>query len=156
MIKRKDIIDAVKKLENLPSLNSSVLKMQDKLNEPEADVDFKEMASIIERDIGLSAKILRIANSAAYTGRYGRIGNLEQAISRLGIKQVCKLFLTFNSMQLFPKSSSLIDLGEFWKHSISVALVLRAIVDTAKKTDYNDSNGYMAGLLHDIGILILD
>lgn len=157
-VTRDMIIEKVMNQENLPSLDRNVLEISNKiLNSDQNRVNFKSIAKIIERDLGLAAKILKIANSAYYAGRYGRIGSISQAISRLGLKQIADICLALTSMKLFPRPSRLIDLENFWCHSISVGLVTRALTKmVSQATNIEENDAYIAGLFHDIGILVLD
>jgi putative nucleotidyltransferase with HDIG domain len=154
---RDSIIERLDSLTQLPSINETVRQVQEQLDRGE---DFASGAAVIggivEKDLGLSAKVLKIANSVFYSGRYGRIGDVKQAVARLGIEEVGRICTTVGSMQMFKGTSGLINLKEFWKHSVGVAIVMRHF---AERVDIGSSklhNAYVAGLFHDIGILVLD
>ncbi len=154
---RESIIEKISTLQGLPSLDINILEISNAIFGKDSEkINFKEIAKIIERDIGLTAKVLQIANSTYYAGRYGKIGNISQSISRLGLKQVADICLAISSMNLFPHVSNLIDISTFWRHSISVAMVTRDIADKSPGKQWDEGNVYIAGLFHDIGILILD
>lgn len=113
-----------------------------------------ELAKLIANDAGMAAKILGVANSAAYH-RGGRKVGLLQALSILGadiIKTVViseSVFQTFNG---FPHSAGF-DLRSYWKHALTAAVMAREI---SKKMGYpHTEEAYLAGLLHDVGRLAL-
>ncbi len=138
-------------------MNRTVQQVQEQLSRGENSASgAASIGSIIEKDLGLSAKVLKIANSVFYSGRFGRIGDVKQAVARLGIEEVGRICTTVGSMQLFKGSSGIIDLKDFWKHSVGVAIVMRYF---AQKVDMDKSkahNAYVAGLFHDVGIMVLD
>ncbi|MBD3346541.1 MAG: HDOD domain-containing protein [Chitinivibrionales bacterium] len=151
---RSEIIARLSSIEGLPSLSSTMVKLKERVcNTDTSLAGFGEIAAIIEQDVGLAMKIMRMANSVHYTGKYGDISSIDQAISRLGIDMVCRLCLAAAAMELFPVSSNLISLSDFWRHSIGVALTVRQVGERRRLVD---SDGYIAGLFHDIGILVLD
>jgi putative nucleotidyltransferase with HDIG domain len=153
---RKEIISIVQKLDTLPRLDTIVLKLQKLMNRNKDEIDIDKVVKIIQRDIGLSSSVLKIANNPYYSGRYGRIGNIRQSIMRLGLSQVSRICLVVKGMKLFPATSNLISTEDFWRHSISVALVIQKIANKLQGIIYDDANSYIAGLFHDIGILVFD
>jgi putative nucleotidyltransferase with HDIG domain len=142
---------------SLPSLSRTVQQVQEQLSRGEDSLSgAATIGAIIEKDLGLSAKVLKIANSVFYSGRFGRIGDVKQAVARLGIEEVGRICTTVGSMQLFKETSGLIDIKDFWKHSVGVAIVMRYL---SQRVDMNKSkahNAYVAGLFHDVGIMVLD
>ncbi len=151
---RDKIIAQIALIEDLPVQGQQFLETQSLIKNKMQDAS--TVARIIEKDVWLMAKLLKTANSIYYSGRYGEIRDLQQAISRLGMDEVCRISLAFKAMGIFTKSSSLISMREFWNHSIGVALVTRNIAEVAKSAHFDPGEAYIAGLLHDIGILILD
>ena len=142
---------------NLPSINETARRVQEQLiRGEETSSGAAAIGKIIEKDLGLTAKILKIANSVYYSGRFGPIGNVGQAVARLGIDEVSRICTTVSSIQVFADSSGTIELKEFWKHSIGVAIVMRHIADRSEKDLSRSHNAYAAGLFHDIGILVFD
>jgi putative nucleotidyltransferase with HDIG domain len=138
-------------------MNETARLVQEQLaNGEESQTNAVIIGKIIEKDLGLSAKILKIANSVFYSGKYGQIGNVGQAVARLGIDEVSHICTAVSSIQLFNDTSGMLDLKDFWKHSLGVAIVMRHIADRAEHMKKYSPNAYTAGLFHDIGILILD
>ena len=136
----------------LPAMPQILLKLIELCDADEAGM--AELAKLISNDAGMTAKVLGVANSAAYHRGGGKVG-LLQALNVLGsefIKTIVisqSVFQTFNG---FPHASG-IDLRGFWKHSLTVAVMAREV---AKATDYaQPEEAYLAGLLHDVGRLAL-
>jgi len=154
---RDSIIEKLEGFSDLPSINETARRVQEQLyKSDDMSSGAAELGKIIEKDIGLTAKILKIANSVYYGGKYGPIGNVGQAVTRLGVEEVSKICTLVGSIQIFPDSSGAIDLKEFWKHSLGVAIVMRHIADHSEKRLDCSYNAYSAGLFHDIGILVLN
>ncbi|MBN1983923.1 MAG: HDOD domain-containing protein [Chitinivibrionales bacterium] len=153
---RKSILEKLKGCQDLPVLNSDIMELNKKLTGTEANtIDYSDIAAIIEKDIGLSAKVLKIANSSYYCSRFGKIESIKHAVSRLGMNHLSRIVLAFSSMATFKQNFGSINLAEFWRHSLSVAVVTRDIIKKSKKSNLNEDNAYIAGLFHDVGILLL-
>jgi len=158
MSSNRDMI--IKKLDgftHLPSMNETANKVIELLNSPDSHaLNATAIGKVIEKDMGLTAKILKIANSVFYSGKYGQIGDVGQAVARLGIIEVSQICTTVTGFQLFSNTAGTVDLKEFWKHSLGVAIVMRYIAEKSRQFSSFSANAYVAGLFHDIGILVLD
>jgi len=137
------------KLDSLPSFSPVITKVM-ALAIDESDA--KEMSAIIEKDTSLSAKILRVVNSPFF-GLSRNISTLSRAIAILGLKVVKNLVLSLSLLKAFSgKNKEGFDYNLFWEHSLAVAAGGRLI---SEKCGYRDpEEAFMAGLLHDIGVLI--
>ncbi len=154
---RDTIIARLGELSQLPSLPATVLEVTRELESPNrANVNAARIGKLIEKDIGLTAKVLKIANSVFYTGRYGRIADVSQAVARLGIEEVGNICVTVGGLQLFSGESDIVSLKDFWKHSLGVALFIRHCGKGDLSMHDMPQGAYTAGLFHDIGILVLD
>ena len=112
---------------------------------------FQALASIVKRDQSLTAKVLGLANSAYY-GRRGEVRTLNNAISILGITLLKQL-----SLCAFVIDSWGSDGGShkaFWQHSIAVAYAASFVAEGCE--GLSEDEAFCAGLLHDIGVLVLD
>lgn len=113
-----------------------------------------ELAKLIANDAGMTAKVLGVANSAAYHRGGNKVG-LLQALNVLGSELIKTLVISesvFQTFNGFPHSSGL-DLRGFWKHSLTVAVLAREIAKTMSYAQPEEA--YLAGLLHDVGRLAL-
>jgi HD-like signal output (HDOD) protein len=136
----------------LPAMPQILVKLIEHLQAD--DLGMPELAALIAKDAGMTAKLLAVANSSAYH-RSTRSANLEQSLVALGTDMIKTLvisdsvFQTFNS---FPHAGS-IDLRAFWKNSLTAAVIAR---DAARMLDYvHPEEAYLAGLLHNVGRLAL-
>lgn len=115
------------------------------------DFDLNEVCRLIERDPGLAARILRIANSAAYRGR-GPCGSLVQAVVRIGAANISGLAMAMSAMALFT------DLGGVARrirdHSAGTGVIGRELALSLGCAPHA-AKVFLAGLLHDIGKLLL-
>lgn len=118
------------------------------------DAGMAELAKLIANDAGMTAKVLNVANSAAYH-RGGRKVGLVQALTTLGSDMIKTLVISesvFQTFSGFPHAGST-DLRPFWKHALTTAVLAREI---AKKMAYaGTEEAYLAGLMHDVGRLAL-
>ena len=139
----------LRKLEALPSFSPVISKV---ITLAVEEGDARQMAGIIEKDAALSAKILRVVNSPFF-GLSRNISTLSRAVAILGLKVVKNLVLSLSLLKTFSgKNKEGFDFDLFWEHSITVAAGARLI---SEKSGYKDpEEGFIAGLLHDIGILI--
>jgi putative nucleotidyltransferase with HDIG domain len=115
----------------------------------------KKIAELITKDQAMVTKILKLSNSAMYSKRQ-KITNLANAITFLGVEKLKTLILQISLVKVFSFKSD--DLPEFsittfWEHSLGTAYFTNLIVKILK-LPAND-NYYIAGLLHDIGKLVV-
>ncbi|PJA28263.1 MAG: hypothetical protein CO189_04990 [candidate division Zixibacteria bacterium CG_4_9_14_3_um_filter_46_8] len=144
-----DRIGAEGKVSTLPHTLSEILMA---LRKSTTSAD--ELANIIKRDVSLTAKILRAANSPFYR-RAKEISTVSSAVILLGSRAVQALALSVSIYDLFKeKDSKQLGLKEFWKHSLEIAILGRML---AEKSNYPvPEEAFVCGLLHDAGILILE
>lgn len=139
-------------LAKLPTIPIILLKLLELCQDENAGM--AELAKLIENDVGMSARVLNVANSAAYH-RDGRKVGLLQALNVLGSDQIKTLVISESILQTFnafPHSGGS-DLRGFWKHAFTTAVMAREI---AIKMGYAQvEEAYLAGLLHDVGRLAL-
>ena len=144
--------DILKQIEYLPVFNRTTQKALQLLLD---DVDHnKEIAEVIKFDPGLTANVLKLANSA-YFAHTVEIKDLTGAINYLGRDKMYQILTLSTASQYFKKQSAGYELmqGELWKHSISVGIVAEYLSYFEPKE--NKSALFTAGILHDIGKTIL-
>jgi len=127
------------------------LKLQKALSDP--DVSFGDFSDIISADPNLAARLLRITNSSFY--RFdAKVETITHALSIVGMDQVTELALGAIMVQHFKGiSKDLVSMHSFWMHSIGCGLAARTI---AKNMDERHVEPYyIAGMLHDVGSLII-
>ncbi len=115
-----------------------------------ADVSLDEIARTLSLDPVLSAKLLRLANSAYYHVSR-RIGNVEDAIRMLGFVTVRTLVISSGLVGGFKTVPGL-DLKRFWRYSLNTAVAGKWI---AKKVGVNTDLAFTIGMMHAIGQLVM-
>lgn len=137
-------------LRELPALPAAVERLIASLRRE--DVDVGELANGVAQDQALSARVLRVANSSFYGVRQG-VASIHDAIMVLGFRAVSNLVMAASVTGYFrPAGESGLDLEGFWRHSIRAALCARSL---ARRADLDAEAGFTAGLLHDLGRLLL-
>ena len=137
---------------NLPSLPEIYLKVTE-LIESE-DSSSQDIGDAIQADPSLTAKILKMINSAFY-GLSSEVASVPQAISLLGRNQLKQVLLGSILTEVFPDlDSEYFSMHHFWEHSVKTAIIARHLaMQNASVIDHEAF--FTAGLLHDIGRLII-
>lgn len=137
-------------LKDLPAVPLVVSELLASFDDP--DVELDELAAQIANDQALAAKTLRLANSSFY-GLQAKVRTISQAISVLGFDSVRALVVGAGVIGGFGSGrGSDFDFEEFWRHSIATALCARAL---ARRGSSPPELAFVAGLLHDLGRLVL-
>ena len=148
------ILDMVN-LSEISSIKSSVNAIINVINNPRSTV--KELKEIILLDPPLAARVLKTANSAYYSRSFTRtFSDIEQAIIWMGSEIIKELALSQKVCEIFGRDEALgaYSRKALWRHSIAVALLSKMIY--RKEFGLPGENAYVAGLLHDIGIIAED
>ena len=135
----------VRRIKNLPTIPGVVAKISRMVENPEAGV--AEIGRLITQDQVLSAKVLRMANSAFF-GMSRKISSIPQALMILGLDVVKGLVLTSSVFDMIQKSMT-----GLWEHSIGCAAAAGAVAQTLGRGDAEEI--LVAGLLHDLGKVVL-
>ena len=115
----------------------------------------KAIGAIISKDLGMTAKILQLVNSA-YFGFYGRVATAEQAVNLLGVDTVQALVLTVHAFSHFASTQgSQFNIGHLWEASTQTGVIARAIAKAEQAPTLMIDEAYTAGMLHDVGMLVL-
>lgn len=152
MKKPKHIIEQISSSKNLPSLPQILLRLIEACNDD--SVPLEELSRIIAKEPSLCAKVMRLINSP-FVGLGNKINTIDQAVLYLGSDTIKNLAISASVLQAFKNTgtSHVFDHKYFWYHSFTCALVARKI---AKKMSYfAPEEAFLAGLLHDIGKLVL-
>lgn len=135
----------------LPSLPSIVIHINEAIQYPNCTAT--HIAEIINKDSSLSARLLRLVNSAFYNFPMP-IESIARAVTIIGTKQVSALATATAVTSTFHDlPQELIDMKSFWKHSLATGIISRLL--SSYKKNVNTESFFLAGLLHDIGRLIL-
>ena len=146
----EQIVSSAKDLPSLPAITYRVIKLVD---DPQSTA--KDLNDVITQDQSLTAKVLRLANSAYY-GFPRRISTVTDAIVLLGFNTIRSLVLSASVYHILekPLEGYALAPGELWRHSQASAMAARLIAQRARYRQPDQA--YIAGLLHDIGKVLLN
>lgn len=147
--KVKQIMAQVKSFPGMPATAAKILPL---LRDPGAGA--ARVEEIIQVDPGLTASILKLANSA-YFGLPSQVGSVRQAVLLIGWKRLSQLVLTMCMSGLMKAPVPGYDLprGELWRHAVAVSTGATVLVRSLALEDADEV--FTAALLHDIGKLVL-
>lgn len=135
----------------LPSLPAIFNQISEAINDPRSSAT--HVANIIRKDSSLSARLLKIVNSAFY-GFPSSIDTISRAVAIIGTKELSMLALGISALKVFQDMApDLIDMKSFWKHNIACGMIAQ-IISSYHKNSITE-RFFLAGLLHDIGRLIM-
>lgn len=140
------------RLHQLPSLPQVIIKLIEACNNEACGL--KELAEIIQQDPALANQILKTVNSAYY-GLAQKVSDIDQAVSVLGTNTIKHIALCSSVHQIFrvKGQKGVFNLKVFWWHSLKSAIVAKML---AEQLNYPvPDEAFLAGLLHDIGKLVL-
>lgn len=148
--------DLLAKGDNLPTLPTVVFQLHRVLDDERSGAS--DVAGIIERDPALTARLLRAANSAAFARPGGdRVGSVSAAVSRMGVNQVRAVCIVLAVVKAFSSRAGGLDHQEFWIHSAAVGMMARRLWERLGTDPTISSDDiYVAGLLHDAGLLVVE
>jgi len=155
-LENKTAEDTQKKLSKVQNLNAVPYVVEKVLNITcDSDSSAKDLEQVIETDPKVSAVILKRANSAFYTS-VRQIGRILDAVARIGFREVRALILGLSVIDLFPRDQKTLsfDRVQFWISCLSTAVIAQTLAEVDKEIDPDDA--FIAGLLHDLGRMILD
>ena len=142
----------MQEVEAFPGMPARAAKLLPLLDNPDSTPS--EVENIVKYDPGLTANILKLTNSA-YFGIPTKVSSIKQAVILLGWKRLMQVVTTICMSPLMKKAVPGYDLrsGELWRHSIAVSVAAELLVKALKIPDADEV--FTAGLLHDVGKLIL-
>lgn len=155
LLSNEPLRDMVKGLSSLPSMPKIYRELTEMLKAAPATV--REIGGVIAKDPPLTAKLLQVVNSAFFgVGRH--ISDPEQAASLLGTESIKNLVLTtglFHAFESKSVSTDCLSVEALWQHDIRVGHLAQKIAKEAGCAEEMVNDALAAGLLHDIGVLIL-
>lgn len=137
---------------DVPALPASVTAVMHACDD--VDVSVQEVARLVLDDQGLTANVLRLANSAAY-GHRRRVATVSDAVAIMGTSAVKSLAISSHTAMLLDRElpGYAMRRGDLWRHSLAVAFVARALQSSGGPRAAEEA--FVAGLLHDVGKLVL-
>lgn len=140
------------RISGLPTLPTVVSKMIELVDDPRTHT--RTLAKLIANDQSLTARILKLANSAYY-GFSREISTVDTAIVVMGFHAVKEMGLSLSVFDTFKNMSNEgnFDVYRYWEHGVGVGVAARSLARKYGTTDAGEM--FVAGLLHDIGKMIL-
>jgi putative nucleotidyltransferase with HDIG domain len=137
---------------NLPTLPTVVAKMIEMIDDPKTNA--AKLSKLIETDQVLTAKVLKLANSAYY-GLPRQIGSLNMAVVVIGFSALRNIVLGLTVVDRFAKNwNGYFDFSQFWEHAVACGIASKFL---ARDGGYlNAEEAFATGLLHDLGKLIFN
>jgi len=150
-MKKEDILQRVLQSEDLPTLPTVASKLISLTSKE--DTTLSDIADLVSQDISLSAKILKVSNSAFYSFPQ-QIGSIHQAVSILGTNAVRSLVLSFSFLTIKSgkRNVSNFNFEQFWQRSLAKAVASKLILEKVKGADTEEI--FISGLLQNLGELI--
>lgn len=135
----------------LASLPDIFIRIVEVINSPRSSAS--HIAEVISNDVSLSAKLLRLVNSPFY-GFPNKIDTLSRAVTIVGSNHLTNLALGISVITLFKDiPPELLDMKQFWRHSVYCGILARLLAGHMRMQ--NEERFFVAGLLHDLGRLLL-
>jgi putative nucleotidyltransferase with HDIG domain len=152
-VEKPSLAGVCRRISEISTLPHVALLVLEVANRPNAGAG--DLKDVMEVDAALTTRVMRCVNSSAH-GLRQRITNLQHAIAYLGINTIRNLALTASVSQLFRKEE---QHGRYtrkglWRHLVAVGICARLIAMRTRYAHFEDV--YLAGLLHDIGIILED
>lgn len=144
------VIEKAVTLLALPHAVSTVLRLSSRPN-----TSANDLVRPVKSDAAMATSIFRSANSVA-SGSAHKVTDVRNAIARLGMRETANLAITHSVFGMFDKGSGTFgfDRTEYWIHSLGTACCARELA--SKMEGVQPDNAFLAGLLHDIGKMVLD
>jgi HD-like signal output (HDOD) protein/ActR/RegA family two-component response regulator len=149
-VQLKQVISRIDALPALPDLYRSLTMAL--LSE---GASLQHIGDIIAQDVGMSASILRLVNSAFF-GLPTRVASVQHAVKLLGTETIRVLILSLHLFStISPRSIPGFSLKMLWEHSTRVACFARAIAEVENASSDERDDCFIAGMLHDVGKLVI-
>ena len=141
----------IDQIEELHSISPVVMEVVSLLSNPTPPI--RPIVQRIELDVGMASFLLKYCNSPLFHFRV-QVNTVAHALNMLGIPRTKAILLTFFFKHLHDKSRKRYIGSYLWEHSVNVAFIARELANRLNSKDVADE-AYMAGLLHDIGKLVI-
>ncbi|MBW2092637.1 MAG: HDOD domain-containing protein, partial [Deltaproteobacteria bacterium] len=150
---KKAFEEMVGRMTGLPSLPGTVVAVLNVLNNPDSSA--QELSGVLRQDQSITSRVLKLVNSAFY-GFPRQIDTLSKAVTILGYTSIQNIILATAVFDTFSKANQgqSLDRKRFWQHALGCGAAAKTI--EAKLGIGNGEEVFLAGLLHDIGKVILD
>lgn len=153
LINHQGLRDIVSQIDSLPTLPATYVELVEELNTEDASIE--KIGDIISKDIGLTAKILKMVNSSFF-GLRQQITMPAKAVSMLGLDLVKAMALSSGAFDKFKHLKVPgFSLEQMWEHAMLTSAFAKIIAQDGGLDRQDADTAFMAGLLHDIGKLLI-
>ncbi|MFC1614715.1 HDOD domain-containing protein [Gemmatimonadota bacterium] len=145
--------EILKNVDSVPPIPVVAVRMARLLGDPEVSLD--QLGETMKYDPALTAKVLRLANSTCFASSR-TVATIKDAMVRLGISPVARMVIVSSVQPVLNGSLDGygLEAGELWRHSVAVGLAAVNLKEVLG-SDSEDGVVFTAGLLHDIGKLVI-
>lgn len=153
-LRSSEIVQKLMQVGGVPSAPKAYTEIRKAIQSREPDI--RKIAEAISQDMGLSTKVLQLANSA-YMGLKHHVSDIVHAASMLGLKHLKPLVLMAEVFEPVddPRIAKLVDPESIWNRSMKIAEYAQRIVADCTKESQVKEDAFTAGLLHDVGLIVL-
>ncbi len=145
-----EIVCQIEQIPTLPVVSKRIMELLHKDDEP-----LSKIGELIEQDLAIATRILKIANSPFY-GTLNTVTSITHALAILGLTEVKGILAAISIQNFFPPESedSIFSREKFWKHSVICSQVAKLLSRHFSIPD--DGSLFLSGLIHDMGKVIFD
>jgi len=147
--------ELISQVKDLPTVPETARKLAIMLSQPDTHRD--DLIQTLRCDNVMTAKLLRVCNSA-HSGLSGPVGSVDQAVLMLGDNAIYRMVcaIGFGGAMGFSLPGHLAEANGLWGHSLSAGMGAEYLTEIEGYGDFQPSIAFTAGLLHDIGKLVLN
>jgi putative nucleotidyltransferase with HDIG domain len=148
---RKTVFKKLDKVNDLPTLPVIAMEVNKMLGDD--GITISSLSQVIEKDQAIVSKLLRLVNSAFF-GLRSKVSSIQEAVVLLGFNTIRNVVLSVSVINSFSGADGMeaFDISEFWKHSIGVAMLGKALSEKTQAGTPDES--FLSGLLHDMGKIV--
>jgi HD-like signal output (HDOD) protein len=155
LLKPLEVLTTVKKqileeITGIPTFPENIITLMQMCSSPDAEIE--KIAQTIKMDVSVTSDVIKLANSAGFISGQ-RVEDINRAVMKIGLKNLKSILLASNARKIMESRYSKFE--ETWEHCNRVAFYSRQIALKFKLQSGVADNAYVAGLLHDLGQVIL-
>lgn len=149
---KSEMLKKLERINDLPTLPAIAMEVNRMLQNDDVSID--SLCEVIEKDQAIVAKLLKLSNSAFFGLRF-KVKTVREAAMLLGFSSVRNVVVSVSVIKSFCgiKSIEGLNIEDFWKHSISVAIIGKELAKQSELAQPDEA--FLGGLLHDIGKIVM-
>jgi HD-like signal output (HDOD) protein len=149
-VRLKTLVCQMNRLPSVPTLYMQVVEKASR-----AGASIEDIGAVISRDIGMTAQVLKLTNSAFF-GLPRQLASADEAVAYLGLETIKSLVLSIHAFSQFEKTETgPLKIESLWNHSMQVAGLAKRISKLEGQESNAAEEAFTSGMLHDIGKLVL-